>query len=139
MVMSKWFAVPFIAGFLFLPGRLAHATSCPDVRIHFVTDKSEIPAEDKHVLDNAASCLKQNSKMRVILEGRADKRGTVEYNQALSVRRADAVQSYLAAQGVSEAQLSTVGFGKERPVCEGSSPECLARNRQTAIRATCHL
>jgi peptidoglycan-associated lipoprotein len=139
MVMSKWYAVPFVAGLLFLPGRLAHATSCPDVRIHFETDKSEIPSEDKAYLDRAASCLKQNERLHVILEGRADKRGTQAYNQALSERRAEAVEAYLTAQGVSAAQLSTVGFGKDRPVCASSDAECLARNRQTAIRATCHL
>jgi len=49
------------------------------------------------------------------------------------------VHDYLASQGVAPKQMATVGYGDSRPVCNGDDEDCLAKNRQTAVRATCHL
>jgi peptidoglycan-associated lipoprotein len=109
------------------------------VRVHFATDSAEIAAADQPLLDQSAQCLKQHERLRVTVEGNADKRGTKEYNLALGQRRAEAVAHYLAQKGVSPDRLQTMSFGKDRPLCDTKDPTCLARNRRTAIRAACRL
>lgn len=77
----------------------------------FDTDKDELTAEDRAVLDQLATCLTTGAlKGRAVaLIGRADPRGTEEYNLALGDRRAHAVSEYLARLGVSELRTSTRG------------------------------
>jgi outer membrane protein OmpA-like peptidoglycan-associated protein len=148
--MSKWYAVPFLAAFVVFPGRMAQADQgapsampapdrCPDVKVHFDTNSSDLSLDNKAILDHAATCLKSNQRLRVSVIGRADVTGKEDFNQKLSEKRAEAVSSYLSSQGVATNQMATVGYGDSRPVCNGDDEDCLARNRQTAIRATCHL
>lgn len=85
------------------------------------------------MVDAFARYLSANPSARVRLEGHADERGTTEYNIALGERRANAVQSALAAQGVSPAQTSIISYGEERPAVSGSSEEAYAQNRRVQI------
>lgn len=79
------------------------------------------------------SCLRREQGLRVVIEGNADERGTVEYNIALGQRRADAVRQYLEELGVSPAQVRTVSYGEERPMCTEHSEDCWAKNRRAAL------
>ena len=67
--------------------------------------------------------------VRISIQGHADERGSNEYNLALGDRRAKTVKMYLADLGVT-ADLSTVTFGEERPVCLESFEECWSKNRR---------
>ena len=76
--------------------------------------------------------------MKVRLEGHTDERGSREYNIGLGERRAQAVRRALLLQGATEAQLSTVSYGEERPAAAGSdeaawSEESSRRNRLSAV------
>lgn len=115
------------------------AATCPLLRVHFAFDSDVIPDDQKAALDQAASCLQQNHALRVSVEGNTDFIGPSAYNEDLGQRRAQSVTDYLRARGVSPAQLSAVSFGEQQPVCVGDDPACLARNRATALRPTCHL
>ncbi len=64
------------------------------------------------------------------IEGHADERGTREYNLALGDRRANAAKNYLAARGVSPARITTISYGKERPIALGSDEASWAQNRR---------
>jgi len=80
----------------------------------FQFDKAELLPEDYAVLDQIATCF-SNGPMKglnMTLVGRADPRGTVEYNQALGAERANAVATYLEGRGVETAQVSTTSRGK---------------------------
>jgi len=68
--------------------------------------------------------------VRVTLEGHCDERGTREYNLALGDRRANSAKNFLASQGVDVARLSTVSYGKERPVAGGGDEAAHAQNRR---------
>ena len=68
--------------------------------------------------------------MRITIEGHCDERGTREYNLALGDRRANAAKNYLAARGISPSQISTISYGKERPVALGSDDSSWAQNRR---------
>jgi peptidoglycan-associated lipoprotein len=98
--------------------------------IFFGTDRSDLDAEDRTVLDRQAAWLRLNPDVRVSVEGHADERGTREYNQALGERRAQAVRNYLLALSISPARLLVVSWGKERPLDAGTGEQAWARNRR---------
>jgi peptidoglycan-associated lipoprotein len=106
---------------------------CSSVRVHFPFNSSEIDDSDKPGLDRAARCLKAETAMHVTVAGNADERGTEEYNMALGDRRAHTVTDYLKALGASEAQLKTVSYGKEQPICSDHDEACWARNRRADL------
>ena len=79
------------------------------------------------------SYLAANATVRVRLEGNTDERGSREYNIGLGERRAQAVRRALLLQGATEAQLSTVSYGAERPAVPGSNEAAWAQNRRVEI------
>lgn len=85
-------------------------------------------------MQRMARCLKADHALHVTIEGNADERGTQEYNLALGDQRANAVARYLELLGVSAAQLRTVSFGKEQPLCMEHEEGCWAQNRRAAIK-----
>jgi len=101
--------------------------------IHFEFDKSVIRDTDKPILLENADLLKGSQSLRVVVEGHCDERGTTAYNLALGERRANATRRYLIALGVSPAQLSTVSYGEERPLCTMSDESCWGRNRRAHL------
>jgi len=98
--------------------------------IYFDTDKYDIDSEDSAALQKQAQWLLRYPAKRATLEGHADERGTREYNLALGERRANAAKNYLLSVGVQPDRLTTVSYGKERPVALGSDEASWARNRR---------
>jgi peptidoglycan-associated lipoprotein len=98
--------------------------------ILFDTDMFNIDAEDQVALREQANYLTQYPNIRATIEGHCDERGTREYNLALGERRANAAKNYLVSLGVASDRLSTVSYGKERPVAIGSNEDAWARNRR---------
>ena len=104
-------------------------------RVYFDFDQYDIRSDAGPVLDAQSQWLMRYPSVQVRIEGNADERGTREYNLALGARRANSVREYLVARGVSPARISTVSFGKERPIDPGTSEDAYQRNRNghTAI------
>ena len=98
--------------------------------ILFDTDMFNIDAEDQAALREQANYLSQYPNVRATIEGHADERGTREYNLALGERRANAAKNYLVSLGVAADRLSTVSYGKERPLGVGWDEQSWARNRR---------
>ena len=98
--------------------------------ILFDTDMFNIDAQDQIALREQATYLGQFPNVRATIEGHADERGTREYNLALGERRANAAKNYLVSLGVAADRLSTVSYGKERPIAVGSTEDAWARNRR---------
>jgi peptidoglycan-associated lipoprotein len=99
-----------------------------DVRFDF--DKSEVKEDGRKASQVVASYMKKNPSARLLIEGHCDERGTSEYNIALGERRAAAVMNYLVSLGVSKGALSTVSFGKEKPLDPGHDEGAWAKNRR---------
>jgi peptidoglycan-associated lipoprotein len=99
-----------------------------DVRFDF--DKSEVKEDGRKTCQVVADYLKKNPKAKLQIEGHCDERGTAEYNLALGDRRATAVMTYLVSLGVPKAALSTVSFGKEKPLDPGHDEGAWAKNRR---------
>ena len=99
--------------------------------ILFEVNKSSLRPETITILEAQARWLEQNSAIPITIEGHADEQGTREYNLALGARRATSVRNYLVSQGISEARLSIVTYGKERPIEVCSMEKCWSRNRRS--------
>jgi peptidoglycan-associated lipoprotein len=101
--------------------------------IYFDFDSSEIKGEGTDIVAAHAKYLANNPAARVRLEGHTDDRGSREYNIGLGERRAQSVRRALLLQGASEAQLSTVSYGAERPAVAGHDEAAWAKNRRVEI------
>jgi peptidoglycan-associated lipoprotein len=99
-------------------------------RVFFGFDRFDLTPEARLVLERQAAWLKQYGDLRLTVEGHADERGTREYNFALGARRANAVKDYLISLGVDPARVSTISYGKERPVAAGSNEAAWRLNRR---------
>lgn len=102
--------------------------------IHFDYDSSQIRAADLPLIAAHARFANRFGQIPVRLEGHADERGSREYNIGLGERRAQAVKQALELQGVPSSRISTVSYGEERPVADGSGEQAWSRNRRVEIR-----
>jgi peptidoglycan-associated lipoprotein len=102
----------------------------------FDYNKYDIRADDRPVLDAAASFLKKNAKLNVLIEGHCDERGTNEYNLALGEKRAKAVKDYLTSLGIMPARMSVITYGEEKPVCTEQNEDCWQKNRRAHFVVT---
>lgn len=98
--------------------------------ILFDTDQFNIDPADMAALTAQAQWLQKYPGKNATIEGHCDERGTRDYNLALGERRANAAKNYLVSLGTDAARLSTVSYGKERPLALGSDEDSWARNRR---------
>jgi peptidoglycan-associated lipoprotein len=104
-------------------------------RVYFDFDKYEVRTDAQPILAAQAAWLKRYPAVAVRIEGNCDERGTREYNLALGARRANAVRDFLVAQGIQGGRITTISYGKEKPIDPGSGEEADQHNRNghTAI------
>jgi peptidoglycan-associated lipoprotein len=109
--------------------------AAPELKpIYFDFDKAALRPDAVDALTNNTTWLKENADALVLIEGNCDERGTAEYNLALGDRRAKSAMEYLEANGIAKERLSTVSYGKERPVCTEDTEECKNQNRRADFR-----
>jgi peptidoglycan-associated lipoprotein len=99
-------------------------------RVFFTTDSTDLTPQARATLDKQAQWLAQYSQYSFTIEGHADERGTREYNLALGARRAQTVRDYLVSRGVATTRMSTISYGKERPVATCDNISCWSQNRR---------
>ena len=85
-------------------------------------------------LDELATFLRRNPKLKVQLFGHTDDQGSDSYNLRLSRNRASTVALYLTQAGVDKSRVESVGFGESRPLKEGTSEKSREINRRVEIR-----
>jgi peptidoglycan-associated lipoprotein len=100
-------------------------------RVFFAYDQYTLTAQAQSTLGRQAAWLKQYPEVRVMIAGNCDERGTREYNLALGARRAEATRAYLTSLGVDSARITTVSYGKERPLDPRSTEEAWSLNRNS--------
>jgi peptidoglycan-associated lipoprotein len=105
-------------------------------RVYFDFDRYDVRADAQPILDAQAAWLKRYPAVQVRIDGNCDDRGTREYNLALGARRANAVRDYLTTHGVASDRISTVSYGKEKPIDAGSGDEADAHNRNAHTALT---
>jgi peptidoglycan-associated lipoprotein len=100
--------------------------------IYFSYDKFNLSPEAISRLQAIATFLKDHPKVRILIEGNADERGSAEYNIGLGDNRARAAKNYLTSFGITGDRIETTSYGKERPAnpnC-GADDACHSKNRR---------
>ena len=100
---------------------------------YFDFDKSTLKAEGKAKLDELAGKLGQVNVETIVATGHTDSVGADAYNQALSVRRANAVKAYLVSKGVAAERVLVEGKGEAQPVASNATKEGRAQNRRVVV------
>jgi outer membrane protein OmpA-like peptidoglycan-associated protein len=84
-------------------------------------------------LTQVGDILAKYSDNRVRIEGHTDSQGANDYNEQLSVRRADAVKRVLASRGVQEKQILVLGLGETKPLADNKTADGRAKNRRVEL------
>ena len=101
--------------------------------LKFAFNRAELSAADRELLARIAGILITAHDYTISVNGHTDDVGTVEYNQKLSERRAQAVRDYLVQAGLSPDILSVTGHGKSLPLVRGNSEAARAKNRRVEL------
>ena len=98
--------------------------------VQFDFDKYTLTERAREVLADNARKLSDNPGVKLLIEGHCDEWGTIEYNLALGEKRADMVKQYLVNYGIDPSRLSTISYGKERPIDPSHNEQAWAKNRR---------
>lgn len=101
--------------------------------ITFAVDSSDISSGFYEILNSVALVLNEFEKTMVEVAGHTDSTGAVDYNQALSERRANSVAAYLRSQKVLSERLLVVGAGEDYPVASNGTTAGRQLNRRVEI------
>ncbi|MCK5747210.1 MAG: peptidoglycan-associated lipoprotein Pal, partial [Oricola sp.] len=112
-----------------VPGSQADLEQSAGHRVYFAYDQYTLTSEAQSTLSKQAAWLKEYPETRVLVAGNCDERGTREYNLALGARRAEAAKAYLVSLGVDGSRITTVSYGKERPIDPRSTEAAWSMNR----------
>ncbi len=102
--------------------------------VFFDFDKATLRPESHSELNYWVDLLKKYPVLKIEIDGHTDSVGTAAYNLKLSLARAQAVKSYLVANGVKAKQLVPKGFGATQPKASNATDEGRQRNRRTEFR-----
>jgi peptidoglycan-associated lipoprotein len=109
-------------------------TAILEQMVFFDYDESTIRADAQEALAAKVPILRSNAAIRIRIDGHADERGSVEYNLALGMRRANAVRDYLVGFGIDGARFETFSYGEDRPLVTGSGESAWSQNRRAEFR-----
>ncbi|MEM6852571.1 MAG: peptidoglycan-associated lipoprotein Pal [Pseudomonadota bacterium] len=112
-----------------VPGSMEDFVVNAGNRVFYAFDRYDLSSDAQATLQRQAAWLNSYPATSVRVEGNCDERGTREYNLALGARRANAAKDYLVGLGVDPARISTISYGKERPIDPRSTDEAWALNR----------
>ena len=100
-----------------------------DQRVFFAFNSSEISDAARLNLLGQSLYMKNHEDVKIQIAGNCDERGSTEYNLALGARRANAAKDVIVKDGVSAKRISTISYGKERPLVQGSGENAWKWNR----------
>ncbi len=102
--------------------------------ITFATNSASISQGFYPVLDDVVKVLNKYEKTTLVIEGHTDSTGGLEYNQTLSLNRANAVRNHFMGNGVDQRRLTTMGFGPTQPVADNNTVDGRQLNRRVELR-----
>jgi len=101
--------------------------------VYFDYDKFNIKPQFHEAVSAFGNYLALDDKARIVIEGNADERGTVEYNLALGQKRAEAVSIGLQAIGANPARIEAISNGEEKPRNKAKTEAAFAENRRADL------
>lgn len=99
----------------------------------FDFEQATLRPEADRTIAKAVSYLQQNPDRHALVEGHTDHTGDTDFNQHLSDRRSDSIESALVASGINPQRITTTGFGELRPIASNDTPEGRQANRRVEI------
>lgn len=102
-------------------------------RVLFGVDSSDLQPESAAVIERLTKILLGVQIEGSLVEGHTDSTGSAEYNQALSLRRAQAVKAAMVASGMGEAAVRVIGLGETDPIESNDTEEGRAQNRRVVV------
>jgi peptidoglycan-associated lipoprotein len=107
-----------------------------DQRVFFAFNSAEISDEANDNLLGQSLYMKNHEDTNIQIAGNCDERGSTEYNLALGARRANAAKRVLVDEGIAAKRISTISYGKERPLVKGTGEDVwkFNRNATTTIK-----
>lgn len=103
-------------------------------QIQFKISSSSLLASSYTVLDEIVALLKENTDLKLAVEGHTSKDGSYEYNKKLSTDRANSVKTYLESKGIEAARITAEGFGPDKPLADGDTPADRTKNRRVELK-----
>ena len=100
-----------------------------DQRVFFAFNSAEISDEAENNLLGQSLYMKNHEDTKIQIAGNCDERGSTEYNLALGARRANAAKAVLVKDGIAPSRISTISYGKERPLVKGTGESVWKYNR----------
>lgn len=104
-----------------------------DSGLLFDVDKSALSSTASGNLAALAETLNKYPDTDVLIEGHTDADGAEDYNQRLSVERAQSVKAFLLGKSVAGARMSTSGYGETQPMADNTTAAGKAKNRRVDI------
>jgi len=105
-------------------------------KVLFGFDRADLTAQAKTNLDKLTNILQKYPDTNIEVLGHTDSKGTDNYNQSLSERRASSVSAYIKSQGVNSSRLSTRGLGESDPKTSNDTDAGQAENRRVEFVIT---
>jgi outer membrane protein OmpA-like peptidoglycan-associated protein len=102
----------------------------------FGFDRSDLNTSAETNLNKLVNVLQKYPDTNIEIIGHTDNKGTNDYNQTLSQRRASSVASYLRAQRVSSSRLTTKGMGESDPIATNDTEDGRSQNRRVEFVIT---
>jgi len=103
-------------------------------RIQFEKGKAELMMSSLSVLNEVATILVQNPELKLTIEGHSSSDGNYDVNMHLSQQRAETVRDYLVAKGIDGTRMEAQGYGPNKPLNQGKTPEEMALNRRVELK-----
>jgi peptidoglycan-associated lipoprotein len=98
-------------------------------RVFFAFNAPTLSSDADATLGRQSAWLAKYPSVNVLVAGNCDERGTETYNLALGQKRADAARDYLVSQGVATARITTISYGKDKPIASGNDEASYQQNR----------
>ena len=120
-----------VAGMLAACGgsSIVEPTDLNNQRVFFAFNSAEISDEAENNLLGQSLYMKNHEDTKIQIAGNCDERGSTEYNLALGARRANAAKKVLVNDGIDASRISTISYGKERPLVKGTGEDVWKFNR----------
>ncbi len=120
-------------------GAKVDSVGCPmeqTLKLLFDFDSAELRPESITELERVVKFMGDVPFAKTMVEGHTDSKGSDEYNQKLSDRRAKSVFDYLTSRGVDPSRLSSVGKGESAPIADNATDEGRQENRRVMLIRT---
>ena len=104
--------------------------------VTFAFDSSNLTTLAKTNLDKLVQVLVNNPDTNINIYGHTDSKGSDDYNQKLSERRANSVKAYLVSKGIASSRMFALGEGESMPVASNDTEEGRAKNRRVEFAIT---